>query len=69
MPNITQEMLDFWDEEHFNFENFYSIHPVTGMRCVGLSRTKFNYIHYLEYLLHLERKKKANQPSSLDSES
>ena len=53
MPKITQEIIDFWENEHFVFE----------------VRTNFNYIQYLKLLIELERRKNINPPSSPDSQS
>jgi|9_EtaG_2_1085328.scaffolds.fasta_scaffold06962_6 hypothetical protein len=39
MPKITQEIIDFWEDQHFVFE----------------VRTNFNYIQYLKILIELER--------------
>ena len=53
MPKSTQEIIDFWENEHFIFE----------------VRTNFNYIQYLKILIELERRKATNPPSSLDYQS
>ena len=57
MQFITQQQIDFWNSPEFIFEEFYTVHPVTGIKCVWPSRTNFNYIQYLKVLIELERRK------------
>lgn len=69
MALIKQEQIDFWNNKEFVFENFYSVDPESGNCEINLSKTKFNYVHYLKILIHLElEKNKISQPSFQDSE-